>query len=316
QEKDAELSRLLRTGSELEKGVLGSALEDRPAPERRKDAFAQVLDAARKRRERRWLAPVGISALCAAAATALLLPRGTPRPALPVSAEPTPALAASPTKAHPAASASGASSASAFANGFVPCSPVSVAEGSSPLIDDFEDGDTRLPLLEHRAGNWVVFNDATSTQQPRPGSMFPAQRLDGRGSSHFGLHMAGGKFTKWGATLAIELSPRRCYDASVYSGIEFWARGHGSMRPTVKMTQVVSEEYGGSCLHDCFDAHGTLLALARDWRLYRLPWSELKQRGFGEQVPFDARSLFSIEFEVAPEQTPFDFWIDDLSFAK
>jgi hypothetical protein len=77
-------------------------------------------------------------------------------------------------------------------------------------------------------------------QQPRPGSLFPATKIDGRGDSHFGLHMAGGKFAKWGATLAIELSTRRCYDASVYSGIEFWARGHGSIRPTVKMTQILS----------------------------------------------------------------------------
>jgi len=31
-------------------------------------------------------------------------------------------------------------------------------------------------------------------------------------------------------------------------------------------------------------------------------------------VPFDSRSLFSIQFSVLPEQTPFDFWIDDVSF--
>jgi len=43
-------------------------------------------------------------------------------------------------------------------------------------------------------------------------------------------------------------------------------------------------------------------------------WAELKQRGFGQAVPFDPRSLLSLELSVDPEQTPFDFWVDDVSF--
>ena len=69
----------------------------------------------------------------------------------------------------------------------------------------------------------------------------------GRGSSRFALHTSGGKFTKWGALLAAELSARRCYDASAYAGLTFWARGRGSFNVVAKMTQIAPEEYGGSC---------------------------------------------------------------------
>jgi hypothetical protein len=190
-----------------------------------------------------------------------------------------------------------------------------VAPGQTPLIDDFEDRDTRISRLEKRAGSWVVFNDGTGTQTPRAGSSFAADSIaGGRGASHFGLHTKGGKFTKWGAVLAVELNPRRCYDASVYTGIEFWARGHGRIRVEIEMTQVVAEEFGGSCVENCFDAHLTERVLGKDWQHYEVRWEELAQHGKGPALQFDPRSLLAIEFAVTAEQTPFDFWIDDVAF--
>lgn len=138
----------------------------------------------------------------------------------------------------------------------------------------------------------------------------------GRGPSHFALHTSGGKFTKWGALLAADLSARRCYDASAYAGIGFYARGRGSFNVVAKMTQVAPAEYGGSCSHDCYDSHRATIALSKNWREVRVTWTELKQKGFGQVVPFDPRSLLSLEFTVDPEQTPFDFWVDDVRFLE
>jgi len=191
------------------------------------------------------------------------------------------------------------------------------AAGSEPLIDDFEDNDARIASLEHRAGFWSASNDNTGKQRPAPGGPLAMTRIPGgRGASQFALHTSGNKFTKWGALLAADFSPRRCYDASAYAGLVFFARGRGSFNVVAKMTQIAPEEFGGSCTHDCYDSHRATIPLTNDWQAHRVTWAELKQNGFGQSVPFDPRSLLSLEFTVAPEQTPFDLWIDDIRFLE
>jgi hypothetical protein len=198
-----------------------------------------------------------------------------------------------------------------------PCTPAMRAAGNEPLIDDFEDDDARIAPLEHRAGFWSAFNDNTASQRPTLRGPLAMTRIPGgRGSSRFALHTSGGKFRKWGALLAAEFSARRCYDASAYAGLTFWARGRGSFNVVVKMTQIAPEEYGGSCTHDCNDSHRALVSLTSTWQEKRVTWAELEQKGFGQVVPFDPRSLLSLELTVAPEQTPFDFWVDDVRFLE
>jgi hypothetical protein len=196
-----------------------------------------------------------------------------------------------------------------------PCSPVVVATGQDAMIDDFEDGDSRLLKLDKRAGSWVTFGDGTAPQLPRLGVAFDANRIPGgRGASQFGLHASGGTFKQWGTVLSAELTPRRCYDASAYAGISFWARGKARLRVGVKMTQVVAEDFGGSCLKDCFDGHGTERALTHDWQHYEVRWEELTQKGFGPPLPFDPHSLMAVEFAMPAHAPAFDYWLDDVSF--
>jgi hypothetical protein len=173
-----------------------------------------------------------------------------------------------------------------------------------------------VPAVEQRIGQWLIFNDGTGTQFPRPGTADPTRIPGGHGASHFALHSAGGKFSKWGASLSFEFNPRHCYDASAYGGLEFWARGRGEIRLIVKMTQVIAEEFGGSCSHDCYDGHAKRIKLSRDFQHVVVRWSELTQTGFGTPLAFDPRSLDAIDFSVLPEETPFDFWIDDVSFMR
>ena len=298
----------LRDQPGAEGELLSSAYEDAPSATVRERAIGGVLASYREdRRARRLRAWVGGGVVLAAAAAVTLSMRGrAPAPVL--SLEPLPTLSSSAKRAplEPSAMPD---------NPLAPCSPATIAPGQAPLIDDFEDGDARVLRLEKRAGTWVVFNDGTAAQTPKAGSSFSADRIPGgRGASRFGLHTKGGKFTKWGAVLAAELSPRRCYDASAYAGIEFWARGHGRFHVAVEMTQVVAEEYGGSCVENCYDIHLTDRALDKDWQHYQIRWEDLTQRGKGPALPFDPRSLLAVQFAVSAEQTPFDFWIDDVSF--
>jgi hypothetical protein len=293
----------------LERELLDSAIDDRPGPGVQTSAIAAVLGRRRRElvaRRQRLLMGVG-AALGLAAGVALFVRAGRPQPAK-LGAEP--ATTFSSSRSLPTASVS-----TSPASPLAPCTPVAVGSGLLPLIDDFEDGDSRVLVADKRAGSWVIFNDGTGQQQPRAGATFPADRIPGgRSSSRFGLHTHGSKFTKWGAVLSVELSPRRCYDASAYAGISFWARGRAKLRVAVKMTQVVDEEFGGSCVQDCYDSHGAAPTLGKEWQHYAFRWEDLTQRGFGTPLPFDPRSLFSVEFAVGADQPAFDFWIDDLSF--
>jgi hypothetical protein len=88
----------------------------------------------------------------------------------------------------------------------------------------------------------------------------------------------------------------------------------------------ISDKYsrpeGGYCIDPsndmsiaCYDTHGVDLAqLDTTWRQYRIPFAGLTQRGFGlPRDRLDPSSIYTVEFQFAPV-TPFDFWLDDISF--
>lgn len=302
-----ELRRLRDEIGSLEQELLSSALEDRPAARVQHAVLEKVVGERRRARRQRHPGAVAltIGAIAAAAAVALLLRDKAPEPKLAAERpEPRPAAVLSPPSAAPAETSP-----------LAPCSPVGVGSGREPLIDDFEDGNTRIPFTDKRAGAWIAFNDGTATQHPQPGSVFPATRIPGgRGTSQFGLHVRGGKFSQWGSVLAIELTPRRCYDASAYAGVTFWARGRALLRVNLKMAQVVGEEYGGTCERNCYDSHGTRRTLTPDWHQYEVRWEDVAQSGTGTALPFDPHSLYSLELATVPGQPSFDYWLDDVAF--
>ncbi len=290
--------------------LVRSSRIDAPGAGVREVGIARVLAGHRQQRRQKRLFWAAASSALGLAALAALWVRSnrTPEAALTREVRPAPTLLASgltpPTP-------------SSQAPELEACTPAMHAEGSEPLIDDFEDADTRIALLEHRAGFWSASNDSTGTQLPSLRSPFTMSRIPGgRAESHFALRSSGSKFFKWGAVVSTELSSRRCYDASAYAGITFWARGHGTLNFVAKMTQVAPEEYGGSCKHDCYDGHRAVIALGKQWQEHRILWADLRQKGFGQPIPFDPHSLLSLELGVTPDQTPFDFWVDDIRFVK
>ena len=293
--------------------LLRSARLDAPEPELRVASMSQVLADYRQQRARRRLSWGALgSAVAAAAALALWLGLH-PAPDTPVLRE----LRLSASAVVRGAAPPPSNSAPTLPADLQPCTPAVRAEGAASLIDDFEDADARIAPLEHRAGFWSTSSDGTGTQWPPLGGVFPMSRIPGgRGDSKFALHVRGGKFSKWGVLVASDFSARRCYDASVYGGLAFWARGRGHVDVSAKMTQVAPAEYGGSCTHDCYDGHRATITLSSQWQEERITWAELKQKGYGQALPFDPHSLLSLEFNVSPEQTPFDYWIDDVRFLE
>jgi len=314
--------RLAHSAAPDARELVRSTRNDAPSAATRELAIEHVLHRYRRRRALQRAGWVALGTGVALAAAAVLWIRANPAPEMQLARElpiaPSQsgaALPASETTPVPVPSPTPAPSASTRALELEPCTPAMRAAGEDALIDDFEDNDSRIAPLEHRAGFWSASNDNTGKQRPAPGGPLAMTRIPGgRGTSHFALHTSGSKFTKWGALLAADFSPRRCYDASAYAGLVFFARGRGSFNVVAKMTQIAPEEFGGSCTHDCYDSHRATIPLTNDWQERRVTWAELKQKGYGQVVPFDPRSLLSLEFTVEPEQTPFDLWIDDVRF--
>jgi hypothetical protein len=198
------------------------------------------------------------------------------------------------------------------------CPELVIARGVAPLIEDFEAADSRILPLDGRSGSWMTYDDGTGKQTP-PGSsaLFPSRIPGGRGASKSALHVMGGKFTLWGVTLGAELADAGCYDASAYAGIELHAKGPGKLRVGLQMIDVQDVKYGGLCSKDCYNTHRAVITLGKTFDRHVVRWEDLHQlfEG-GPPVSFDPKRVRFIEFGVAPEDTPFDIWIDDVAFVR
>jgi hypothetical protein len=287
--------------------LLRSASLDLPgagAKERALDAGLAALDS-RRRTGRTILAAGGLSAM-AAGATLWLSLHGTKLAERDVAPERirTPATQTKPVVPAPLPA----------------CAKLVVARGDAPLLDDWEGNDSSVAPLDGRGGNWATYDDHTGKQTPPDKSpLFPMRIPGGRDGSNRALHMQGGKFKDWGVTFGAELANAACYDASAYAGIEFWAKGPGAIKVGFQMIDVQDEKYGGFCKldKDCYNTHRKVVTLDKSWKHYAIRWEELHQLyKAGPDIAFDPHRVRMLEFGIGPEATPFDLWIDDVSFVK
>jgi hypothetical protein len=192
-----------------------------------------------------------------------------------------------------------------------PCRHAVHASGSAPLIDDFEDGNELVALLESRNGYWVVITDSdpAASETVLTPSLLPAAGVGSRSA----LHVTGGRHTKWGASVQLELGPT-CYDASAYRGIAFDVRGPGHLYAGVRSVDAVPVDRGGTCTVDCYQSHLGAVVATGPWSHHELHWSELHQRGTA--APANPRRLSGLEFLVRAEDTPYDLWIDNVTFVR
>ncbi len=191
-----------------------------------------------------------------------------------------------------------------------PCRQHVAAAGKQPLIDDFEDGDDAVLDFESRSGLWRWARDTDG-----PGSapaLLPIPRVGAKAGNQMALHVKGGRLLEWGAVVEFNFKPS-CYDASVYQGLSFQAKGPGRIFVAPREVGTIPETEGGTCTQDCYNPHVKKVELDRQWKTYRIEWSEFEQRGYG-RPPFDPKQLHSIAFLIRTEDTPYDLWFDDVSF--
>jgi hypothetical protein len=201
------------------------------------------------------------------------------------------------------------------------------------VVDDLEDGDG---YVSSRTGDWWTASDDTAgaTIVPPANSVATPEPIEGTGrcGSKYAMRVTGQGFLDWGALLGISLKldtgpngeyATVAYDASAYQGVAFWARIGDTSTNQVRfaISDVNSEPDGGACVEDgaigeeCFDTFGTpLTALDTQFRHYRIPFTQLTQRGFGLRAPALVTSaVYTVQFNFEPGAV-FDFWVDDVAF--
>jgi len=192
----------------------------------------------------------------------------------------------------------------------------------NPLISDFEADGLSLSANEGRSGFWTHLRSDT---QPDPAPLPSLLSETGNKFMRFsGLGIDAAMDFPW-VILKTDLkgigdasAPRSCvYDASVYRGIEFRARG-AEVRVSVEMDLNVpaSNTFGapGACTAvdpvDCYDRHNLKFTLSSAWGVYRLYWGDLEQQGYGDWHPvFEPSRLLGLYFEVI--QDPMNASIPD-----
>lgn len=207
-----------------------------------------------------------------------------------------------------------------------------------------------MPISDFEAGKgWYLFanvDDKAGKTMPAAGDNIMAEEIKcpagGRcGMSSFAQHVSGGGFTSYGPSLSndflykdakTEMVVGMPMDASTYTGVMFWARKGetAGAAPTLRLivNDVSTHELGGVCdpkaapgsggeaSDACWDGWMTERALPSTWTLVKVPFSVLKQGGFGKKgEKIQPDKLYGLTFQM-PNMATFDFWIDDVAFYK
>jgi hypothetical protein len=194
-----------------------------------------------------------------------------------------------------------------------PCPRVERARLERPMIDDFEDGNTRLAAYDGRSGYWQLITAADPPEAKSP-LLVPRDMTLG-GVATKVLHVATPKRPDWGASLAVRLGPP-CYDLSAFRGLSFRAKGPARVTVHLQMHDVIPREFGGSCDTDCYRDHARTFELSSELTRYEIDFAELsrgKPPVGNEGLVFDARRVHSLSFTLAAEDTPAEFWLDDVA---
>jgi hypothetical protein len=150
-----------------------------------------------------------------------------------------------------------------------------------------------------------------------------------------GLHVRSKGLDDWGGKVVRDYTNDTppAFDASGFAGISFWARKYsedvgGSLFVAfddkyTRENQSYVDENGITrqyCLDspidtDKCDRFGIGIGLETTWRFYKIPFSELKQRGYGvksDKLHTDEILAISFGFDVGD----WDFWLDQVSYYK
>lgn len=191
---------------------------------------------------------------------------------------------------------------------------VPIASGGTVLIDDLEDGDRNVPARATLSGLWFTVQDGTGGTLSPASSATLVPVSGGAAGSARAMHVSGSGFTQWGAGVGMSLSAYQCsYDATAQKGITFYAKGTGKLLVSAATLQTVPVSGGGSCTGACNDHFHTTFTLTNTWTPYTVPWTALKQAGWGTSATFLPSAMRYLQWSFGANIT-FDVWVDTVSF--
>ncbi len=197
------------------------------------------------------------------------------------------------------------------------CSPIR-ASGDAPLVDDFGSDPRKILGNEGRQGWWFSYDDGTSGHLLR-------ESIELNSSTGRVLHVTSSGFAKWGSGFGVVMHPlssqsRACpYDASVYRGVRFRARGSGRLRLMLGDVASTPKSRGGACSRTgarCEDRPGAWVNLEPEWKTFEFPFCTFVPEGWGGSTEgVDPSKLVSIHFQAGPREA-IEMWLDDLAFYR
>ena len=189
--------------------------------------------------------------------------------------------------------------------------------GCGNLIDNFEADTGYICKANGRQGYWFTYAGSMSTIYPAGAPSQPALLPTPRGTSRFAFHAFGDAVTFSGFGCYISNPPTATYDATGYTGVQFWIMGTApAFKYIVQIPATEATVYGGTCNATTCLANTTMITNVQPstWTLVSVPFSALG----GGFAPFDITKIWSIEFQAIGGADAgggaFDFWIDDISF--
>lgn len=156
-----------------------------------------------------------------------------------------------------------------------------------------------------------------------------------RNGSNHAIHSTGSGFPAYdpsaagGVGIALLGEFAAPLDASMYTGVSFWAKGSSltkGLRVVASLTTVLEtycacepvREAGGT---GCNDVPYKDVDITDSWAQYTVKWADFRQEGWGNPVATDPRNLLNFLFRnIAPAQGgvsgTWDFWLDDVTFSS
>ena len=151
------------------------------------------------------------------------------------------------------------------------------------------------------------------------------------GTSRYALRVVSENLKIYGGALGLNfwMDP---HDVREWDGLSFWARTEEGKGQSlfVGVSEKYTDENNGKILFDdgepfCLevtdddsekcDRFGVGVGLGTEWRFFTIPFSEMKQRGYGMVAPeLDVTAILGLNMGF--ETGDWDFWIDDVAFYR
>ena len=193
------------------------------------------------------------------------------------------------------------------------------ATGANPMIDDLEDGDLNGLKTDGRNWSWSQYDDMTDGIQ----YLTVQEETDGPRQGSKTLYIKGGGWQKSGAGVSANLvykaSPRMYgyYDASLYSGIEFWAKAKDLKQLTISIgtPETTSTNDGGICIEPTPGHFQHKTSVSNEWTHVKIPFSEFLLENGRKELAVGPRRIKGIHFAFETNGD-YEVWLDGLAFYR